>query len=204
MMQRTQRRRCSGERGVSLIELLIAITISAILTAPIGLAIYFVTRTTNEAQARLVQSDKAKLVASYFSPDVESAISVQTGVSDTSCGGAATKTVDLLLHEATGTVSYYHEANGSSQVFLYRRVCNGTAITAGPIKVSNTLPAQQTNPVDQSALANPSFNCPGCTTTGWTEVKLILTQQDWNDIVSSANKNRYQTVLEATKRVNGA
>jgi Tfp pilus assembly protein PilV len=193
--------RARGEQGISLIELLIAIVLTVIIVGPIGFAIYTGTRTTGNTQTRLVQSDKANLLSHYLTPDVQSSVSAQTSVSDPNCG--TPRTVDLLLTEVdrdptsgapvTTFVSYYRQASGSA-TYVFRRVCSGSAVMSGPIKVSDSLAPGSANPA-----VNP-FQCRASCAT-WTEVRMDLAQQPVADAAVSTTKNLYATVLEVTKRV---
>ena len=82
------RARTGREHGLSLIELLIAISITGIIMGPIGFAIYFGLRSTADTQTRLIESNKANVFASYFAPDVQNAVTVGTNVSESAaaCG----------------------------------------------------------------------------------------------------------------------
>ena len=103
------RLRCDS--GVSLVELLIAISITAIITVPLVGAIYFGFRTTGDTQTRLVESGKAGLMSSFFVPDVaERGRRSRRTLSETAaaCGTPRAAPVNLLITAADGSsVSYY-------------------------------------------------------------------------------------------------
>jgi len=188
------------EAGVTITELLAAIVISSFIVGVLGFGIYFGTRTTSATETRLIQSDKLSLLSNYLAPDVQSSISAQTSVSDGNCGAA--RVVDLLLTEkdidpATGSsvltfVSYYRQANGA-RTAVYRRVCNGSAVISGPLKVTDSLGSSSANPA-----VNPfQFRPNGAS---W-EIRVDLVQQRPEDAAVSATKNALSSVLEVTKRV---
>ena len=73
---------------MSLVELLIAISITTIIMVPLVGAIYFGFRTTNDTQTRLSESGKAGLMDSFFVPDVQNAVTIQKNVSETAAAAA--------------------------------------------------------------------------------------------------------------------
>ena len=180
------RLRCDS--GVSLVELLIAITITTIITVPLVGAIYFGFRTTGDTQTRLVESGKAGLMSSYFVADVQNAVTIQKNVSETAaaCGTPRAAPVNLLITAADGSsVSYYRGSlAGENTSYLYRRTCIfGTALA---------------QPVILGLAGTPTFNCrptTDCVTQPWTSITAQLTQQDAN------GKNQYATTIQAAKRV---
>jgi hypothetical protein len=181
------RTRLRGEAGISLIELLIAISVTGIILAPIGLGIFFGFRTTGETQTRVEQSNGANLMASYFVPDVQGAVAVAKNASDAlSCGasaGTASLVVTTLASPAT-TVSYYRGTGANAHV-LYRRTCSNGAVTG----VARVLGNLATDP------AYPAFTCDLATDcSAFRSVSVSLLQQD------SSGRNNYQTRLTAAKR----
>jgi Tfp pilus assembly protein PilV len=194
-----QRARSRSELGVSLIELLLAITITTILVVPLGGAIFFGLRTTDATQTRLQQSNKADSLAALFGPDVQSAATAATGVPEdpAACGGTAT-TVDLLLTLQPGvsSISYYRVTSGTAPnttTILYRRTCNAGSATAG-------IPVTQAFTTPPSSTTNNPFGVVVCGINGSTpycwSVQVALTQQDANRMYP------YATNLQATLRVN--
>jgi hypothetical protein len=181
---------------VSLVELLLAISITTIIMVPIGGAIWFGLRTTGDTQTRLAQSNKADSFAALFVPDVQStALSGATSPgqeSATVCGNSAT-TVDLLLTQQPGvsSVSYYRVTTGTGAnrtTTIYRRTCNtGVASVGIPVTGNFATPPAPTP-------GNP-FSVLACG-QDCTAVQVLLTQQDTN------GKNSYPTNIQATLRVN--
>lgn len=174
--------------GLSLIELLLAITITTILLVPLGYAFYFGMRGTSDTQTRLLQSNKATVLASFFVPDVQNAIGAQLGQSDAAtCGAAAAKTANLLLTLADGTtVSYYVvPGGGGSPGSLWRRPCNGAP--QAQIRLISSLAATQPVP--------NVFSCDTAGCSGFNIVNATVRQQD------AAGGNVYATNLQASRRV---
>jgi len=60
------------DRGVTLIELLMAVVLLGIIAAPITAALITFLRNTNELQYRLAESHDAQISSAYFAQDVES------------------------------------------------------------------------------------------------------------------------------------
>jgi hypothetical protein len=183
-----RRLRARSEAGLSLIELLIAISLTTILMVPLGYAFYFGIHNTGDTQTRLLESDKATLLASFFGSDVHNAIGVQLNQSDaSSCGAASGRTVNMLLTMADGsTVSYYVVPGGGTQPgSLYRRPCNGS-------------PEAQIRLISSLAPSQPVPNLFSCDTggcVGFNTVNATVKQQD------ASQRNVYLTNLQATKRV---
>ena len=183
-----KRLRC--ESGVSLVELLIAISITSIIVVPLVGAIYFGFRTTGDTDTRLLYSGKAGLFTAYFVPDIENAVTVQKNVAETAaaCGTPRTAAVNLLITAADGSsVSYYRGSAavpGENTNDLYRKTCAGGSGLAQPVILN--------------LAATPTFTCRptvDCVTLPWTSITAALTQQDANA------KNQYATTVQAAKRV---
>lgn len=180
--------RLRGEQGVSLVELLIAITITGIIVVPLVGAIFFGFRTTNDTQTRLIESGKAGILNSFFVPDVDNAVTIQKNVSEpaASCGTPRTQPVNLLLTAADGsTVSYYRGSAtiaGENTAYLYRKACAGGNVSAIPM-INNLA-------------STPTFNCRptiDCVTQSWTSITGVVTQADTH--------GNYATTIQASKRV---
>ncbi len=66
------RRRPAGESGVTIIELLIALTILAVIIAPLAGAVIVYLRNTKATTDRMAESHDAQIAAAYFAHDVQS------------------------------------------------------------------------------------------------------------------------------------
>jgi prepilin-type N-terminal cleavage/methylation domain-containing protein len=170
-------RRCRGEAGVSLIELIIAMALSSVLMVPLGAGLYFGLRSTADTQIRLTQSNRATLLSSYFSADVQGANAAATGTAEsTSVCGTAVVTADLLLSRPDGTSVSYSRGAGASATDWMRRTCAGGTVTSSVRVIRNLAGA----PTLTCALA------PSCAVT--------LTQTD------PSGRGSYTTDLQASRR----
>jgi hypothetical protein len=177
-------RRCGGEAGVSLIELLVAIMITGVILAPIGAAIYFGFRTTGDTEQRVQETSSANVMASYFTVDVQGAVAAAKNASDSISCGAAAGTADLVLTTLASpatTVSYYR-GSGPSVGTLYRRTCSNGTLT-GLTRVAASLSGAPTFTCDTAA---------DCST--FRSITASMLQQGTNGHVP------YETVVTATKR----
>jgi prepilin-type N-terminal cleavage/methylation domain-containing protein len=187
VIARRSRARARGEAGVSLIELLIAISITGILMAPIGAAIYFGFRTTGATQARVAESDGANILASYFVPDLQGSVAAATNATESpaACGGAGA-TVDLLVTTsfAPATSVSYYRGTGANASILYRRTCSAGVVT-GVARVLSNLDATSSTPI---FTCNPA----DCTVS-----KVVRAHVDQVDL---GGQNTYSTDLSAAER----
>ncbi len=78
-----------SERGFTLPELLVAITILGIIMGAIGAMITTAFRTSSTVSARLTASRGPKVVSRYWVPDVESATEIALGSATCPSGGQA-------------------------------------------------------------------------------------------------------------------
>jgi prepilin-type N-terminal cleavage/methylation domain-containing protein len=69
---RLNRRRPTGDSGVTLIELLVALTILAVIIAPLASAVIVYLRNTKATTDRMAESHDAQIAAAYFAHDVQS------------------------------------------------------------------------------------------------------------------------------------
>jgi hypothetical protein len=171
------RLRAHGESGVGLIELLVAISVTGIIVPALGAAIWFGFNTTTDTQTRLVEANGARMLSSYFVPDVQESVTgtADPGISD--CAGPVSLllvTEGSLIDQMT-TVSYYR--GGPTSNTLYRRVCSGGA------QASNGRVAQN--------VTDARFQCSG---TSCREVGAVLDQADSKGAVP------IQTTVAATRR----
>ncbi len=116
-----------GQRGYTLIELILAITILAVVAAPLSGAVVLGLRTGTDAEARLLEANDGRLLATFLGPDVQSATTVST--TDTTCGGAGTRLAISWREGSTDVrVAYVAESPGTEQHRLVRRRCVGSAV----------------------------------------------------------------------------
>jgi Tfp pilus assembly protein PilV len=186
-------KRCRGEDGLTLQELLIAMVISTIIVTPLAGAIFTSLHTASSTINRTQQSVGANLLSTYFGTDVQNAVQVATGVTEPTsvCGSGVTTQTGLLLTTpgtAGTSTTFYYQGAGANSVFLYRQTCAQTA--GGGTSAGKVLP------LVQQLSAAPQFTCvPDCTNTNWQSVGVQLTQS------STTFPGSYTTTVQASRRV---
>jgi prepilin-type N-terminal cleavage/methylation domain-containing protein len=183
--------RPTRDDGFTVIELLIALTVSGLILAPLAAAIFVGFRTTGDTQTRLAQSDSANVLAAYFIPDVQNASILGFGATQLDCGSASGP-VDIALtwlpyQAASSTVGYY-TADVGGKTELRRRVCRGDDIVA-EVKVLGNV----TGGVTPACVNSAGGACNG-SLSDWRSVTLAVTQQAPGD-------SPYQTTLTASRRI---
>jgi Tfp pilus assembly protein PilV len=170
-------RRCRGEAGVSLIELIIAMALTSVLLVPLGAGFYFSLHATADTQSQLTQSNRATLLSSYFGADVQGANAATTGTAEsTSVCGATVVTADLLLSTPSGTSISYSRGSGALANVWTRRTCGGGTVTSSL-------------PVVKDLAAAPAVACPLT-----PDCAVTLTQTD------PSGHGSYTTSLQASRR----
>ena len=97
MSERSTTGGVTNERGFTLVELLVAITILGIIMVAIGAMITTAFRTTTIVSNRLEASRAPKLVSTYWVPDVESAEHVLVGGGTGDCAAPAGSGLKVLV-----------------------------------------------------------------------------------------------------------
>lgn len=108
------------DRGVTLIELLVAVTLLAIIIVPLSNAMIAYLRNTNATNDRMAASHDAQIAAAYFAQDVQS-----IGVRDWTASPFSLKPSSVQQPAPAGT-------------------CGGTAVPAGLIRMEWDAPAGPT------------------------------------------------------------
>jgi prepilin-type N-terminal cleavage/methylation domain-containing protein len=176
----------AGEGGFTLIEMVLTMTLLALVIAPLSAAIFLGLRTEADVRARLAESNSANLLASYFGPDVQQSllVGVNTAESGTVCGGGA-MAVGLLLTWVPGESSVSYFVDPTNPKLLRRRTCSGGAVTGAPSGI----------PVIRNLTGVPSFACaPNADCSNWQSVSAAVSQ-----LVSG--KQPYTTNLQASRRI---
>jgi prepilin-type N-terminal cleavage/methylation domain-containing protein len=154
------------DRGVTLVEVLIAVVILAIIIVPLGNALISFFRNTNATTNRMAESHDEQIAAAYFAQDVQSVgvrnwsnLSAQTSVEQNApatsgtypCGanGTPNATLRLAWNDPTGAsstqviiVSYVVETvNGQKELHRLRCAGGSTTPTSDIVVVRNLLSA---------------------------------------------------------------
>lgn len=140
------RRRRHDERGFTLPELLVAVTVLGIIIVPLTASIIVGMRTTGSAQQRLIEARGEQLTAAYFPSDVASSDTIVRGDS-APCGGTGPAVVASFDwaddHSATNEISYVVPAGSTD---MYRKSCQGGIV-------------QSTNLLASGVSGTPTVSC---------------------------------------------
>ena len=129
-------RRLRDERGFTLVELLLSISILGIIMVPLGTGFFVAFRATTGTTETYAQSSDAQFVSIYFPPDVQSANQVTTSTSF--CSGYPNRKVLLTSTETDGTTTttvrttLYWVRNNAGSYELVRTVWNGNYCSGTP------------------------------------------------------------------------
>lgn len=121
-----------AEHGVTLIELLVAITILGILMAAITSSIIVGLRTTDETGQRLAESHDAQLVQVYFPNDVASATDIS--LTDNACASAPPVVRFRWVDAGVTKIASYVLAISGTERRLTRVYCeDGVEVRSFPV-----------------------------------------------------------------------
>jgi Tfp pilus assembly protein FimT len=186
----TNRKRCQGEAGLTLQELLIAMVISTIIAGPIAGAIFTSLHTASSTISRTQQAVGANLLSTYFGTDVQNAVQVSANASEPAaiCGSSVTSQTGLLLTTSPAqSAIFYYQGAGANSAVLYRQACAvgpGGPAAGGPIALLRQLSVA------------PQYACvPDCGAASWRSVTVQLTQ------TNSSSPGSYTTSVQASRRV---
>jgi|GEM_PF-4249850 prepilin-type N-terminal cleavage/methylation domain len=156
--------RSGDERGFTLVELLVAITILGIIMVAIGAMITTAFRTTTIVSNRLNASRAPKLVSTYWVPDVEGAESVNVGAGGCGDGGTPLVTFQwtdyssVVATEAPPVVPLTPNASATWAIItrgtrtqVVRRECRGVGVTRVATVVPDLVPDLGTDSVTVDA-----------------------------------------------------
>jgi len=153
------------ERGVTLVETLAAVSITAVVGSALAFAIVTGLRTTDQTRVTVLEAQDAQLTAAVFEADVQSAESVST--TEASCAGGA-PIVHLGSTDGTSSVAVAYRARtvGDQRVLTRYECVDGGAATTRDVARS----------VD--ADAGPSIAClPGACGADPETIVLTVTQE---------------------------
>lgn len=193
------------ERGMSLIELIIAIMLVGVIIGPLFGAFLIALNTANGTEQRVSDSASAQLATGYFTTDAQSSDLVRT--SAFTCGGPNT----ILEFESThadpdvGTVSevsYDIVADAGTPVSyamrrrVYTYASSTCTLSRDTALVRNAVPA-----TDADTTRRPSVTCSPtpCTTTPKTVAMKLTAYKAPKG--SSTNYSAYTFTITGTRRV---
>lgn len=146
------------ERGFTLVEVLVCITILGIVMVALCAAVMIGLRSTTNANVKFDESNAAQFTSLHYSSDVQGAEAVAVNDATSSCGGAAK--LKLTSTNADRIVAY--AVTGSTTYSLVRRVCSPASATP----IETTLASNLTSANSVAASCN----------TGCTQVTLSVDQ----------------------------
>lgn len=140
----------SDASGFTLVELLVAMSISLIISGVLATSIVVGLRNADASGQRLFNSHDAQIAQSYFTTDVLSADLVDVEATDSSCAGAAGDVLLVRFHwsvrpaDPTSSLTYQVAAWRTRIVGterqLVRQLCSGTtSFAAAPVSSSVVL-----------------------------------------------------------------
>jgi prepilin-type N-terminal cleavage/methylation domain-containing protein len=154
-------RRHRAERGFTLLELLVVITVLPLVVGAIAIALLSVFKLQTTVSSRISGSGNAQIVSSNFVRDVQSA-ALLTTESAPQCGTSGTEVLGLSWSASQTVVAYVELPEGTGNS-LFRRVCvNGSATPSSSVVVSHNIPLNQ-----QVVLTCASTVASCSASTGW-------------------------------------
>jgi prepilin-type N-terminal cleavage/methylation domain-containing protein len=146
--------RSADERGLTLIEVLVAVSLMGFIMTALSGALFVGLRTTRDTHTRLDQSNAEQVLSTYLTKDIQAATAVRTSGTST-CGGqpivleTTTRTEPLVASNVT--VAY--RLSGTR---LVREVCGPTPSTSTIARNITSLVASGTNPVSITVATSAS------------------------------------------------
>jgi len=159
-------RRRSNQVGVTLIELMVSLTITALIMGVLSSAAILFLRHSNDNNNLYDDDNSVQLLTSVFTADAQSATNVITN-DVSACGSSSTALVSFVWAEAGTTVkaSWSIEAVDSRQSLVRRRCVNGTPVEKNEVAGVTGTPTVTCNP---NCTAPASVTLAGTTTNGST------------------------------------
>ena len=190
-------RPAADERGVTMIELLIAVAITALILTTLSFAVSEGFRNTTTTKASIDRSILGDFVARYFAADVASAVfgedpaqgsvaikTPTTTPAARSCYSGLPSRIDIQT-SATTAVTYTVVTGTNGDESLIRSVCSGTL--TGPLTQTQAFHLGTTDSTLQPVRPTAS-----CSATGSTSCALTLS---WNNPI-------YSITVSGTRWVN--
>lgn len=208
----TSRQRSVDERGMTLIELMIAVALLGIVIVPVVTGMVFGLAHSGGTRDRIADSASAQLVSAYLPGDVQSAQGVFT--EGATCGiDAATDTVRLRLEwtdpdpaVATTTSVVYFTRSVDGLLELHRAAC--TAGGDGAAENTTTLLVHHLDEAEDPVLVE--FECAGdgdavdavCDAAGTPGTVRVITMRlrAFNQASEAASYSPFEFELRGTRR----
>jgi prepilin-type N-terminal cleavage/methylation domain-containing protein len=189
----------SGERGFTLVELLLAVTILGIIAAPLSIAMVKGVSFVGKSDQKLTDSRSVLIAASYFAGDVAGANTVVTN-DTTACGGGtaivsfdSSNATDGVGGAANNEISYVVDTTIATNTVLSRRACLSGVVTAK----SNAAVSLGGTPVVTCYDAGNVVDAT-CANVSW--VKMVVTQKVNTASLGNPSPTAYVFTLEGTLR----
>jgi prepilin-type N-terminal cleavage/methylation domain-containing protein len=192
-----------GDRGFTLVELLVTIVILPIIIGALTIAFISVFSQQTSVATRIAGSGDAQVTSANFVTDVQGAASFTTDASTSppACGSAGSFVLGLDWTNSAGTttvVSYWEAARGSENS-LFRLACQSGSVVSSTV-LSHDAPANLSLGNGLTVTCGPSTNAPLCTTQtyrlGWITTAGVLSLQ----LTTSEPTTKYTYILSATPR----
>lgn len=169
-----------GQGGMTLVEMMVAMVIIAIIVASIAQSVILGMQTVGDSNARLTESVGVAFASAYFIPDVESAASVAVN-SDVDCDVSGASVARFEWADSDGSrIATYGVRDHNGERSLVRRLCSN-GVAGSEIVLVRTI---------SSTLPTPVCEPTACTSTPSTPtvVRLSLNFESGRSVDLSASR----------------
>jgi Tfp pilus assembly protein PilV len=199
MTRPTARRDAREETGFTLVEVLVAVVIEAIIVGALGMAFIGIMKTTTSTNQSLSRSGDARIAAAYIISDARNSSGPEVSTTTTSCADASppaaggvlvvqfgwTTTAALTGASTSNVVDYLlTPSNAASPYKLMRRECRNGVLFSDTIVASNVASATV------SCLPTATPQCSGTPTS----ITVTITE------TADSSGNQYVYSLSGTFR----
>lgn len=186
------------EKGLTLVELLIVLTILPLIVGSLSLGLISVFSLRSSVSNRIVGSGDSQIVSANYVKDIQSAQLITTQASSTPQCGTGTQLLGIQWNSGQTVVSYVDETSVSGTTTTYslvRQYCTfgNTSTPADTFVISNGLASVQSPPVISCASTVASCSA----STQWIAAEGILTSK----FTISEPKSNFIYTLTASPRI---